>query len=108
MADLLCEFAAGDDGWCRCVRPGCKNKLRSTEPEKCRAKCRSEMASRDLLNHPCQHLGEVTGETYKCKGCPGSPRVHALFACEIHGKCLPLTGVKGARSCGTCDDYVAS
>lgn len=37
----------------------------------------------------CRHLGDpIEGETVTCQGCSGSPHVHQVFACEIHGKCV--------------------
>jgi hypothetical protein len=104
MSDLLCRFVAVGDGiHCRCAHAGCTNRVRAADPAVCRARCRA--TARDLLKSPCCHLGEATGASFRCRGCPGSPRVHALFACAVHGSCLPWARVREAQCCATCKDY---
>lgn len=63
---------------------------------------------RDVMSAPCLHQGEPTGESFRCRGCPGSPRVHALFGCALHGACLPLASATGVVCCAACPDYVAA
>jgi len=107
MTPLLCEFAVCGDGLVCCTRPGCKNRLRATDPTRCRATCKSVFADRDVMENPCKFLGAATDETHQCKGCSGSKRVHAKFECSQHERCLPLITVKDFRCCTTCLTYEA-
>lgn len=104
MKNVCCRFRSNGDGTCQCIHAGCTNRVRATDPSVCRARCRANV--RDVFAAPCQHLGEATGESFRCRGCPGSARVHALFACALHGSCLPLAKVRGAVCCATCAEYL--
>lgn len=94
------------NGYSRYVCDLCKvaSKPRLTSDFKWVHACTSP---RDVFNSPCKFLGDATGDNFTCKGCPGSPRVHALFACEIHGSCLPLATVAGVACCTNCREYEA-
>jgi len=59
----------------------------------------------------CQFLGgPLEGESVACQGCSGSPRVHQIFGCSVHGKCVYLVKAglptePPVANCRTCRDY---
>lgn len=66
-----------------CANKGCGNRLAAESLEKIRS---------GQCNGPeCIHLGRPTDETVTCKGCKGSPVIHAVWTCAAveGGKCLP-------------------
>lgn len=59
---------------------------------------------RAVSKHPCMHLGAYTGELIECRtGCRG--KRFKLFACAVHGRCLPQVDGQGVACCLTCADY---
>ncbi|MFO0929415.1 MAG: hypothetical protein U0736_20700 [Gemmataceae bacterium] len=52
---------------------------------------------------PCRHLGGVVG-TQTCPTCTGRVRLK-VFACGLHGQCLPGRPAVGLPGCAGCLDY---
>lgn len=56
----------------------------------------------------CKHLGEHVADTTPAKkrGCNGCKDTTAVFSCELHKLCTPVTDAldEAIRDCRTCED----
>lgn len=55
---------------------------------------------------PCRHRGPAIEER-ACPSCRGAVRLK-VFACAVHGRCLPIRSVPGLACCAVCPDAAPS
>jgi len=102
---MICDYQQAEPGVFRCRHQGCTNAMRAKSIDTIRP---------GMCKGPgCIHLLSPTDATVTCKGCPGSPRVHTVWGCAVHGQCLPtvrkkMPTVPTVRKCQGCGERVSA